>query len=197
MHILIVDDHALYRRGLTQALMDQPDIRRVSEAGSAAAACAVIDLHSDDLSLTLLDHGLPDTNGIALLQQLQQQHPLLPVAILSASEDALLIKQAIDAGALGFIPKSTDTPVLISAISLILSGGTYIPPNMQQKQPPAALRTLTARQQEVLHLICSGMPNKEIAWRLGISEATVKAHITVIFRAYGVSSRTQLLLCST
>jgi len=113
------------------------------------------------------------------------------------------MQQALDAGAHGFIPKTTPTAVLLSAIKLILAGGIYIPPELYDAKPPPYLAInanefmelgLTIRQSEVMTLICSGLSNKAIAYELGITEATVKAHVTVILKHYGVSSRTQLLL---
>jgi len=197
MHALIIDDQTLFLQGLAQTLLEQTDITTVSEADSMQSARSIIAAKHDELDLILLDHGLPDGQGLALLKEIGANHPLLPVAMLSAHEDYKLMREAIDAGALGFIPKSTSPQVLLSAINLVLAGGIYIPPSLyrisQQTQPAIQKTDLTPRQEEVLHLLRNGHANKEIAWRLGISEATVKAHVTVILKSHGVSSRQMLL----
>jgi len=219
MHILIIDDHQVFRCGLSTALQKLGEYTAISEADCIAAAKISIEAAHRDLDLVILDLGLPDGDGIEFLAYLQQHYPLLPVAILSAEESIKLMKQSLRSGAVGFIPKSTDTAVILSAIQLMLSGGTYIPPKMMLsfssdesdittdettaptanssiKQTPLAQPDrmhLTSRQQEVMKLIIQGLPNKEIAWQLNISEGTVKAHTTAILKARGLYSRKQLI----
>ncbi len=203
MHILIVEDQDLYRHVLADSLLELSQVSIVSEANSVESASKTISEKHDKLNLIILDHGLPDGSGIDLLIEIKNHHPTLAIAVLSASHDIKLMQQALDAGAHGFIPKTTPTAVLLSAIKLILAGGIYIPPELYDAKIPTHLTVntndfielgLTIRQSEVMTLICSGLSNKAIAYELGITEATVKAHVTVILKHYGVSSRTQLLL---
>jgi len=215
MHILIVDDHQMFRCGLSTALQKLGEHCTISEADCIAAAKIRIETTHRDLDLMLLDQGLPDGTGIEFLAYIQQHYPLMPVAMLSAEESIKLMKQSLRSGAVGFIPKSTDTPIILGAIQLMLSGGTYIPPKMMPtlssggadttadeptnptvnltplSQPDRA--QLTQRQQEVMKLIIQGISNKEIAWQLNISEGTVKTHTTAILKARGLFSRKQLI----
>lgn len=198
MKTLIVDDHALFRQGLVSLLRELPEFSAILEADGVQSAQEMADAHADRLCLILLDHTLPDGDGIELLKEMRIRHPLLPVAIISAHEDFELMQQAIDAGAVGFIPKSMPTSVVIQVVKLLLAGGIYIPPKLyrmmtQQNREAATERILTHRQEEVMHLIQQGCSNKEIAYQLGITEATVKAHVTAILKARGVSSRSMLL----
>ena len=203
MHILIVDDHDLFRQGLVQLLKEELQVKRVSEANSVASARTIIEQQHKNINLVLLDHGLPDGEGIDLLEEVHCHHPHLKVAILSGYENPPLMEKSLRLGAVGFIPKRTDASVLLSAIQLILAGGTYIPTDllpflskesMQKFKATIANSSLTHRQLEVLELIRNGLSNKEIARQLDISEATVKAHVTVVLKSHGVSSRTKLLV---
>ncbi len=202
MHILIVDDHDLFRQGLVQLLKEELQVKIVSEAASVASACSVIEQYHQSINLVLLDHGLPDGEGIDLLEKVHCHHPHLRVAILSGHENPPLMEKSLRLGAVGFIPKRTDVSVLLSAIQLVLVGGTYIPADLLpflteegvgKIEAMMGNSSLTRRQLEVLGLIRIGLSNKEIARRLNISEATVKAHVTVILKSHGVSSRTKLL----
>ncbi len=200
MHILIVDDHQLFRSGLIQLLQRVSRIKEIVEAESLAEARRIIRKNCV-FDLVLLDYELPDGNGINLLMEIKLQHPEQKVAMLSAWEDIELMKRSFEIGALGYIPKSTRATILLMAIQLVLAGGTYIPPHLlsliQDEEKKVSQKTgkhLTERQLEVLSLILSGMTNKEIARLLGISEATVKAHVTAILRYKGVSSRNKLLV---
>ena len=199
MHILIVEDHDLFRQGLAQLLLEGAhQVTDVLEADSITSARKLIHAAHERLNLVILDHGLPDGKGISLLQEIQRDYPLLPVAMLSAHEDINLMRQSMELGAVGFIPKSTATSILLSAIDLMLSGGTYIPPSLyfvgQTSDRTRANAVLTKRQEEVMELLCCGLSNKEIAYRLDITEATVKAHVTVVLKSRGVASRTMLLV---
>jgi len=202
MHILIVDDHDLFRQGLVQLLKEELQVKTVSEANSVASAYSIVEHHHQGINLVLLDHGLPDGEGIDLLENMQCNHPHLKVAILSGHESPPLMEKSLRLGAVGFIPKRTDTEVLLTAIQLVLAGGTYIPADLLPfltkeggKKFEAMMRNgpLTQRQLEVLGLVRVGLSNKEIARKLNISEATVKAHVTVVLKSHGVSSRTKLL----
>jgi len=200
MHILVVDDHQLFRSGLIQLLQGIPRISEIAEAESIAQAREII-RRNCSFDLVLLDYELPDGKGINLLTEIKRQHPDQKVAMLSAWEDIELMKRSLEIGALGYIPKSTRATILLMAIQLMLEGGTYIPPHLLslirdevKEHSLNGNKHLTERQLEVLNLIRSGMSNKEIARLLGISEATVKAHVTAILRYKGVSSRNKLLM---
>lgn len=211
MHILIVDDHQMFRSGLSIALQALTELNTISESARIADAKLKIESCHQDIDLILLDQNLPDGTGSEFLQHLQQHYPLLPVAILSAEENIKLMKESLNGGAVGFIPKSTNTSVVLGAIQLMLSGGIYVPPKMialsslpaiepqhhdinEQLALTQQLQTsLTPRQQEVMKLIMQGLANKDIAWQLNISEGTVKAHTTAILKAKGYYSRKQLI----
>jgi DNA-binding NarL/FixJ family response regulator len=130
MHILIVDDHDLFRQGLVQLLREELQVTTVSEASTVAAACSVIEQHHQGINLVLLDHGLPDGEGIDLLEEVQCHHPHLKMVILSGHEDPHLMEKSLRLGAVGFIPKRIEASVLLSAIKLVLAGGTYIPTDL-------------------------------------------------------------------
>ena len=224
MDILLVDDHALFREGLTLVLKQQLNTSEgdvnVLEADSAKTALEAVQQYQD-LDLILLDLHLPDNQDFSLLQQIKSFDPSVPVAMLSANEDAQKIQQALQQGASGFITKSSKSSVMISAIQLILAGGIYVPPailkadlsgepveNSANASPsetaakttniPSSSSTddivavqLTERQKEVLHLMDDGLSNKEIAKVLNMSPSTVKVHVAAILRACNVNNRTQ------
>jgi len=194
MHILIVDDHDLFRKGLASALQEYLPDTFISECDSLASVRTEIASLEHSLDLVLLDYKLSDGHTSPLLQELRQQYPLLPIAMLSAHDNPELMRRTLEMGALGFIPKSSSTPTLIEAIQLIISGEVYVPPTLSsymENRPPQ--QPLTPRQQEVLELILDGHSNKEIGYRIGISEPTVKAHVTAILKSHGVASRAKLL----
>ena len=203
MYILIIDDQDCYREFLSGLLQGSDCNITISEASSLKIARAKILECQHQYDFVLLDHILPDGKGLDLLRETKEQHPDLPIAMLSAKEDPLLVWQCLELGASGFIPKNTVLAVLLSAIQLMLAGGRYIPPHIlpHMPMPNSSLNTitenkrgqLTPRQSEVLELLYLGSSNKDIAHRLNISEATVKAHITVVFKMMGVSSRTKLI----
>jgi len=205
VQILLVDDHELFRSGMATALRTLDEDISILEADCIASARPVIEANHRAIDLVLLDYEMPDGNGITFLQRIRQDYPLLPVAMLSAVENVRLMTQSLEAGALGFIPKVTSTSVILPAIQLMLSGGTYIPPTMlpalalsafsEPAQADKADEDLTERQLEVLGLIAQGLSNKDIAWRLKIAEGTVKVHVSVILKARGLSSR-KLLIAS-
>ncbi len=207
MKIIITDDHPLVRAGFRQAIESTFRNDTVLEASTAAELEALLEA-DDAVDLILLDYFMPDTDGFEILDHLVLRLPETPVIILSACNDTAIIRRAIDHGAAGFIPKDTTNDVLISALRLVLAGGTYIPPmmldNLQagtgaaQGDPSSAdespLDRLTQRQREVLRLIAAGMTNKAISRRLGVTENTVKVHITSILKTLGVNNRTQAVI---
>ena len=153
------------------------------------------------LDLALIDGNMPGSNGIEWIRAMRQRHPMLPLLVMSATEDPHTVRALIDLGIAGFIPKSDSSAVILQAVRLVLAGGTYAPLRllMQDSGPaPAAARAqggiptvagLTGRQQEVLALLARGLPNKLIARELGLSESTVKVHLLVSTEATRSHSR--------
>ncbi|RLL55594.1 DNA-binding response regulator [Mariprofundus sp. EBB-1] len=201
MQILVIDDCDMFREGLVALLHDSFQNIAAIEADCIASGVEAARLHHHTIDLVLLDHELPDGLGVSLLAEMRVEYPHLSIAILSAWEDPELMQRTLKLGAVGYIPKNTSTAILLSAIRLILAGGLYIPEGLlsyitsEKSQSELAVQHtehLTGRQREVLALLRTGLSNKEIARELSISEATVKAHVTIILRSCGVSSRTQL-----
>ncbi len=206
MKILVADDHALIREALRHVLKELDGNVTVLEAGDGDSACRQVNEHVD-LDLLLLDLNLPGTDGFATLAELRREHAALPIVILSAQEDATTMRAALDRGAMGFIPKSANNAVMLSALRLVLSGGRYVPPellnavpvnmppdtNLSAPKSPAELG-LTERQLDVLALMAQGKSNKQICRELGLAEATVKIHVTAILRTLKVASRAQAIV---
>jgi len=205
MNMLVADDHALFRAGLKDLLgrmeagitvleaEDYPQVRRHLR-------------EQPDLDLALLDLFMPGMNEIEGVQGLLQDHPTLPVVIVSASLEPSHMQAALSAGAMGYIPKHASPDLLLSALRLVLSGGIYVPPDLlggdavpeaeglAHTRIPGDTIDLTSRQAQVLELLLAGCQNKSIARDLDISEGTVKAHLGAIFKVLGVSNRTQAVL---
>jgi len=197
LKILIVDDHELFRDGLSLTLAalssgDSPP--SILHADSADQAIALLEQHNA-FDLILLDLALPDTHGMKVLKWIQESMPECPVVIISATEKHSDIKRALDAGASGFIPKSTSSDVILSALQLVLSGGRYLPPQLLTSAPRTEY--LTDRQMEVLRYMNDGMSNKMIARALGLSESTVKAHIRKVFSVLQAKSRSHAISIAT
>ncbi len=207
MKLLIVDDHHLIREGLRPILkrLGDGEETEVLEAASFEAAVAYADRHRD-LDLLVLDLRLPNVAGFAALCDLQERHPSLPIVIMSGEDDPQLMREAIEHGALGFIPKSSSADVILNALRLVLSGGTYLPREIMaapSKAAAAPMKTagarltglgLTPRQADVLELLIAGKSNKAICRELNLAEGTVKTHIGAAFKALNVTSRVQAVL---
>jgi len=191
MKILIIDDHALFREGLSYVLHKLEEEVKIFEASHYEQALQHISKNTD-LDLVLLDLNLPGKDGFAVLDTITNNYPAMPVVIISASDHSRDIKRALDAGAMGYIPKYTTSSVLLNALRLILSGGIYVPPGKTDNEASV----LTPRQLEVLELLIEGCSNKVIASRLELAEATVKMHVTSIFKGLGVSNRTQAAMAA-
>lgn len=207
MKILVVDDHPLILEALKQVLRDlHPEIE-VLEARDAVQALEQTQMHPD-LALILLDLTLPKTHGLELLVELRDGSPDVPVVVLSATEDRDTVLRTIQDGAMGFIPKTAKTEVLIAALRLVFSGGVYLPPSVfagpthtvsEPRPVPAQPRSprevgLTERQAQVLALLVQGKSNKLICRALDLAEGTVKIHVTAILRALNVSNRTEAVV---
>jgi DNA-binding NarL/FixJ family response regulator len=197
MKILIADDHPLFRAGIRHVLIQLSDDPKVLEAGDHSAAMALLSAHHD-IALALLDLAMPGMHGLATLDAMMQKYPALPIVILSASENRDDMQRALDGGALGFIQKSSSPEIILSALRLILAGGVYVPQALVRSATPATTTErhadLTPRQSAVLSHVIEGKSNKAIANELGLTEATVKAHVTGIFKALRVTNRMQAAL---
>ena len=211
--ILIVDDHPLIREALRHVLLALDAEINLIEAQDFAAALVAADA-DPDFDLILLDLGLPDIDGFDALSELRKCHPGVPVVVLSAAEQPAIVMRAIDAGAMGFIPKTTSSHLLLNALRLVLAGGVYLPVEVLRQHhgtPEPALRLaatasqagkmltprelgLTARKADVLALLVQGKSNKLICRDLGLAEGTVKIHVTAILKALNVSNRTQAVI---
>ena len=216
MKILVVDDHALIRIALHGVLGGLDRDVTVLEASDCRGAFDLIEAQPD-LDLVLLDLNLPGMHGLAALTDLRTRHPALPVVVLSSANDRASVTQALDQGAMGYIPKLSSNEVLVSALRLVLSGGIYIPPailarwespsSAGPKEPavaepagpprraPADLG-LSERQVHVLRLLLEGKPNKLICRELDLAESTVKNHVTLILKALNVTTRTQAVIAA-
>jgi DNA-binding NarL/FixJ family response regulator len=204
MNVLIVDDHALVREALGRVLLGLVPDARIVEAGDPATAFRRLE-QEPDVDLALLDLTLPGMHGLAALKQLRAERPTLAVVIVSATVDRETVRLALEAGAAGYIPKTSSNEVLRSALQLVLAGGFFIPPEFAGRTfdtataPPAGAISpasigLTERQAQILALVMKGEPNKVICRELDLAESTVKNQITTILKALKVTNRTQAVL---
>ncbi len=196
MRILIADDHKLFRAGLVLVLQQLGDDLELLEAGTGNEAVAMASGASGKPKpdVVLLDLDLPDSSGLDALGRIHEHDPEMPVIILSAMEDQATISRAMGLGARGYIPKSASGDVMINSLKLVLSGGVCMPPGFSEgRTAPGgeAAPNLTRRQLEVLRLMSTGGSNKEIAYKLGISENTVRVHISAIISALDATNRTE------
>ncbi|MNZ43325.1 Transcriptional regulatory protein DegU [compost metagenome] len=200
--ILIADDHPLFRSALHQALtLGLGPGARLVEAASIAELEARLN-EKADWDLVLLDLNMPGAYGFSGLVLLRGQYPQIPVVMISAQEDAAVVQRSREFGASGFIPKSSDMTTLQQAVRAVLDGDVWWPPQAdavtelsdEVRAASAGLSSLTPQQFRVLTMVCEGLLNKQIAYELSVSEATVKAHVTAIFRKLGVRTRTQAAL---
>lgn len=212
MKILVIDDHPLIREALRHVLRALDEGIELIEAQDLAEALEASRTHPD-LRLMLLDLALPGTERFQALRELREQHPAIPVVVLSATDDPQVVRQALDLGAMGFIPKTSSNDILVGALRLVLAGGVYLPAEVLRTDPAGGLSRdwgvqphasgesrsardlgLTQRQMQVLGLLIEGKPNKLICRQLQLAEATVKIHVTAILKTLGVSNRTQAVI---
>lgn len=200
--ILIADDHPLFRSALRQALSAGLEGSvELTEAGSISELQSLLDKRSD-WDLVLLDLNMPGAYGFSGLVLLRSQYPQIPVVVISAQEEAGVYRRARDFGASGFIPKSSTLSGIQEAVREVLEGGVSWPEAVGDGGPlsdeehviSAQLASLTPQQFRVLTMVCDGLLNKQIAYELSVSEATIKAHVTAIFRKLNVRTRTQAAL---
>ncbi len=201
--LVIADDHPLFRDALRQAVASVVTSARIDEAGSFEELTALLD-HDPDVDLVLLDLTMPGISGFSGLIYLRAQFPAIPVVIVSASDDGGTIRQSLDFGASGFIPKRFGVDTLRDAIMKVLDGDVWVPADtdLSSATDPEMVRlrdrlvTLTPQQVRVLMMLSEGLLNKQIAYELGVSEATIKAHVSAILQKLGVESRTQAVIAA-
>jgi two-component system, NarL family, nitrate/nitrite response regulator NarL len=208
MHILLVDDHTLFREALLHVLHQLDTQVIVLEAANIEEAIQLI-AHTRNLDLILLDIELPRIDGLSALPDLRERAPTVPIVVLSGSEESEDVKRALDNGAVGYIPKTCSSHEMLAALHIVFEGDVYIPPKLLGKLeasslPPEISRangssftSLTARQLEVLALMVRGFPNKSIATTLNVAEGTVKLHVSAIMRTLGARNRTQAVTEAT
>ncbi|WP_395662472.1 response regulator [Aestuariivirga sp.] len=202
--ILIVDDHPLFREALKQAISGGVANASVSLAASLDAATAILG-KEDDYDLILLDLRMPGVQGLSGLIYLRAQYPNVPVVIITAADDHGLVQKALNLNAAGFIPKTSGIETIIAAVNTVLKGDIWAPdgyaqPSTADKEGEDIARrvaTLTAQQIRVLMMLKEGLLNKQIAYELNVSEATIKAHVSAILQKLNVSSRTQAVIAAS
>ncbi|ATZ61965.1 MULTISPECIES: response regulator [Acinetobacter] len=205
MNILIVDDHPLFRHALIQAVRYSLPQAQISETAAVNEFYERLE-NGPEPDLVLLDLNLPGASGFSALVHVRAQYPAIPIIVVSAHEEASIIQRAIAHGAMGYIPKSAHPSHIGEAIRQVLEGEIWLPPNLPTANmnfdPRAAdetalaerIQSLTPQQFRVLMMVAEGLLNKQIAYELDVSEATIKAHVTAIFRKLGVQNRTQAVL---
>jgi DNA-binding NarL/FixJ family response regulator len=201
--LVIADDHPLFRGALRAAVSGLFGRANVAEAGSFDELSKLLDRDAD-VDLILLDLAMPGVRGFSGLIYLRAQYPGIPVVVVSASDDAAVVRRCMELGASGFIPKTLGVESIRSAIERVLKGGVWTPPDIDIDAGSDAeiatimnrLATLTPQQVRVLMMLSEGLLNKQIAYELGVSEATVKAHVSAILEKLGVESRTQAVIAA-
>ena len=204
MKTLLADDHPLMREGVRQVLAQLEPAIEIIDAHDYPSLFAQTAQHAD-LDLALVDLNMPGFVGMQGITQYRHRFPDIPLVVLSASESPHDIRSALEAGALGYIPKAASTAVMLAALRQVLAGNIYVPACLGDSHAglhsvaPADFEALqhsglTARQMEVARLLAQGCANKAIAGMLAMSEGTVKVHIAAIFRAFGVTNRTEAVL---
>ncbi|AEF54105.1 response regulator transcription factor [Marinomonas posidonica] len=205
LSLVIADDHPLFRSALSSALRAEIKDIDIVESNDLDSTIRCLE-QVKDLDLLLLDLNMPGSGELYGLIRIRRDYPDVPVAIISGSEDSALVAKVIEAGALGFIPKTSEPAVYVEAINEILRGDIWLPELLKKEvdnQPAADLTMqkrvaeLTPQQFKVLCYLHEGLLNKQIAYELSISEATVKAHITAIFRKLDINNRTQAVLVAS
>jgi DNA-binding NarL/FixJ family response regulator len=200
--IIIVDDHPLFRTALRQTLTGQGQASAVEEAGDLSALTAALEADRD-CDLVLLDLNMPGAHGFSGLLLLRAQYPDIPVMIISATEDPKVIRRTFELGAAGYLPKSVGPAEIRTAIDTVLKGGVSVPAGVDLRTEDEEtafsrrLATLTPQQIRVLMMLSDGLMNKQIAYELSISEATVKAHVSSILQKLDVDSRTQAVIAAS
>lgn len=203
MNIVIVDDHPLFRHALIQAVRYNFPQVQITEISTADDLYTRLEQH-DEPDLILLDLNLPGASGFSTLVHIRAYYPTLPVIIVSAHEEVQVIQRAMKHGAMGYIPKSAHPSQIGEAIQQVLEGDIWLPTQMagqemvvqgdDESNLASKIQSLTQQQFRVLMMLSEGMLNKQIGYKLGLSEATIKAHVTAVYKKLGVQNRTQAVL---
>lgn len=204
--VLIADDHPLFRDALKLAVLQAVPGAHIIEADSVHSLFVALDTHPDP-ELLLLDLNMPGAQGFNALVQARAHFPTVPIVVISAREDRRIMHRALGHGAAAFVPKSASIDLIIAALRAVLSGDTWLPPSaametttmhasldQHEAEATARLAALTPQQFRVLSMLSAGLLNKQIAGELGVSEATIKAHVSAVMQKLGVSNRTQAVL---
>ncbi|AZO09817.1 MULTISPECIES: response regulator transcription factor [unclassified Mesorhizobium] len=200
-NFVIADDHPLFRGALKEALTGIGDVAAIHEAGDFESAKALV-VANDEIDMVLLDLSMPGASGLSGLISLRGIHPSVPLVVVSAHDDPVTIRRALDLGASGFISKSASMEEIRSAVRAVLAGDIAAPAGIElgvERDPEISdlikrLQALTPQQTRVLGMLAEGLLNKQIAYELGVSEATIKAHVSAILQKLGVDSRTQAVI---
>jgi DNA-binding NarL/FixJ family response regulator len=201
--LLIADDHPLFRGALREAISGLFGRADIGEAGTFEEVADLLE-RGGEVDLILLDLRMPGVRGFSGLMYLRAQYPSVPIVIVSANDDPAVIRRCVEFGAAGFIPKTLDIEELRGVIARVLQGEVWTPPEVDLSADAdaesaamiARLSTLTPQQVRVLMMLSGGLPNKQIAYELRVSEATVKAHVSAILQKLGVDSRTQAVIAA-
>ena len=201
--LIIADDHPLFRGALREAVSGLFGRAEVGEAGTFEQVTELLE-RGGEVDLILLDLRMPGVRGFSGLMYLRAQYPSVPIVVVSANDDPAVIRRCMEFGASGFIPKTLGADTLRAAIARVLRGEVWTPPDVDLALEPdaqsaamiARLSTLTPQQVRVLMMLSGGLLNKQIAYELGVSEATVKAHVSAILQKLGVDSRTQAVIAA-
>ena len=204
IRLIIADDHPLFRGALREAVSGLFEDADIAEAGSFEDLAKLLE-RGADVDLILLDLTMPGVRGFSGLMYLRAQYPSVPIIVVSANDDPGVIRRCMDFGASGFIPKTLGTEAMRGAITRVFEGGVWTPPEIDLAAGADAetadlltrLTSLTPQQVRVLMMLSEGLLNKQIAYELGVSEATVKAHVSAILQKLGVDSRTQAVIAAS
>jgi DNA-binding NarL/FixJ family response regulator len=201
--LVIADDHPLFRGALREAVTGVFDRAEIGEAGTFEEVTDLLERRGE-VDLILLDLRMPGVRGFSGLMYLRAQYPSVPIVVVSANDDPAVIRRCMEFGASGFFPKTLGADALRAAIVRVLQGEVWTSPDVDLSLKPdaesaamiARLSTLTPQQVRVLMMLSGGLLNKQIAYELGVSEATVKAHVSAILQKLGVDSRTQAVIAA-
>jgi DNA-binding NarL/FixJ family response regulator len=204
IRLIIADDHPIFRGALREAVSGLFEDADITEAGSFEDLAKLLE-RGADVDLILLDLTMPGVRGFSGLMYLRAQYPSVPIIVVSANDDPGVIRRCMDFGASGFIPKTLGTEAMRGAITRVFEGGVWTPPEIDLGAGADAetadlltrLTSLTPQQVRVLMMLSEGLLNKQIAYELGVSEATVKAHVSAILQKLGVDSRTQAVIAAS
>ncbi len=201
MTFIVADDHPLFRGAIRAALSSSSPDARILEAGDFESATRLV-LDNPEADLVILDLNMPGSSGLSGLITLRATQPSMPVVVISATDDGMTIRRALDLGASGYVSKSSGLDEIRDAIRVVMAGGISTPKNMSltpESDPEIAdlisrIQSLTPQQKRVLGMLAQGLLNKQIAYALSVSEATIKAHVSAILQKLDVDSRTQAVI---